>query len=301
MKKVSSRKLPIAAKPVTGLAVCPSRELVAVAQTETESREHPTLSLWSTETWKKVDSVERRGSVHAACPTANGSHLIYAMGDALILYDLEQLTKQRLETDGTSIGMISASRSSSRFAVSGRHVEVWDAATGERVWRLEGHVARNDPLAVALTRDDAVLIAGQTRDAVVQIDLGSGESSTRFTPGSGAATCMSAGCRDQVFALVSRDPHADYLWDVTTGERILPELFGDRFGSSTSLSLHPTKRYVARGSVVGYVSLQDLDRNGEFVFSERLHRSSVSSVLVVGDAIVSGSYDGTVWITEIPS
>ena len=295
----TSRRLAIPAGPITSLAYCPRRELLAVGQYRRETQEHPTLSLWSTATWQKFDSVERKGDVLAACFTSNSSHLVYSMGDALVPYDLEHLAKQPLDTDLERITTIKASPSSSRVAVSGNHVEVWDISTRERVWRLDAPPTPRDAPTVELRRDQTVVMAGHSREVVEEIDLGSGSRSTLFTPGSAAATCSSIGCDDRVFALVSRAPHADYLWDMTTGERILPELFGERFGGSTSLCVHPTKRLVATGSFVGYVSLQDLDRGGAFVWSEQLHRSMVSAVVIAGDVVVAGSHDGTVSITEI--
>jgi WD40 repeat protein len=100
-------------------------------------------------------------------------------------------------------------------------------------------------------------------------------------------------------AVSSKIPYANFIWDLENGSRILPDLFNERFGGYSSLCLHPTLRWLASGSLVGFVSLQTIE-DGRFILSEQLHAGRISQVIFCGDSkrIVSGGEDGTVHLIE---
>jgi WD40 repeat protein len=58
------------------------------------------------------------------------------------------------------------------------------------------------------------------------------------------------------------------LWNLETGERYLPDLFGPDSGGDWSMCFHPNGEYLATGSLVGFISIYRL-QDGEIVFSEQ--------------------------------
>ena len=66
------------------------------------------------------------------------------------------------------------------------------------------------------------------------------------------------------------------------------------------MCFHPNSEYLARGSVVGFISIYRL-LDGEIVFSERIHEGRVWDLAFTPDGkkIISGGDDGVVSILEL--
>jgi len=88
-------------------------------------------------------------------------------------------------------------------------------------------------------------------------------------------------------------PDGDFLFDVNSGERMLTELFNERFGASKISCFHPNEKIIARGFHYGHVLLNYLE-TGETVYKDRLHKGDVNSICFTsnGQLLYSAGADG---------
>jgi WD40 repeat protein len=320
--KYKSSSLPIAYKsPVLSLAYSSSRQMLAIGQMES-SKGNATLCLWDTkkEVVRIVEDVFN--NVGAVCFDNRDKFLFYSDQGKLVRYDIDSRQKQEFEIDNEKITKIIPSKSK-RMVVSGKYVQVLDIDTGKSIWKseeyeagsktknleLEGLPAEwkssklthyNEAAVVEIFSDGkTILVGGHNKGNIEEIDVESGKVLRKIFPAPVQAYSMSLGCNESVLAVSSKIPYANFVWALESAQRMLPEIFNERFGGYSSLYLHPTERLMVSGSLVGFVSVQNLE-NGKFLFSKKLHDARVSQVLFSdkSNTVFSASDDGEVKISE---
>jgi WD40 repeat protein len=319
-------KIPLVSKaPVLCLAYNSDQGILAVGQLS-DSNKRPCLSLWNLSSRKSIQLVEDniQGSIWAMSFDYTGRRLIYSDNTHLFILEVSSNRKQAIEGDHKRINSIVSSMKSPRVIVSGARTEVLNIETGEQLWNLTGYHGfdttenleiqelphdwniseqlnfKNAPAAVEILRTgEIILVGGHNKGTIEMIEISDGRLLKTIRPAPIQTYWMSLGCNETVLAVSSKIPYASFLWSLENGERILPDLFNERFGGYSSICLHSTKRLMASGSLVGFVSLRDLD-NGNFLFSEQLHESRVSQIILSErtNTIFSGGEDGEVRIIE---
>jgi WD40 repeat protein len=321
-----STSLPIANKmPVLSFGYSPSLKLLAISQIP-DTRTNTTLSIWDVVTRKEVDIIEgnAKNSAGVACFDYRNKFLIYSDREKIFAYNITSRKKHELGMNHENVVRIVSSKSSGRIAISGKHVEVLDIDTGESIWKSEEYKAGektnylaveglpvewnsskltyyNEPAVIDILDDGKrILLGGHNKGNIEDIDIESGKVLKRIFPAPMQAYTMSLGFNETILAVSSKIPYANFVWHLESGKRILPEIFNERFGGYSSLNIHPSEKLMVSGSLVGYVSVQNLE-NGNFIFSKKLHGARVSQVLFSDklNTVFSASDDGDVRISDL--
>jgi WD40 repeat protein len=312
--------------PVLSLAYSTTLQLLAVGQMG-DSVKKPSLSLWDLSNKKSILTLEDEpySNVSAMCFDFSGRQLIYSCNDSLFILDINSREKQAIEGAPKKVNKIVSSLQKPRIVVSGVQTTVYDIESAQTIWRLEGYDAsamtenlavpalpsewkiksgslnfKNEPAIVQIFSDgQKILVGGHNKAKVEMIEVPTGKVLKEIFPAPVQAYWMSLGCDEEVLAVSSKIPYANFIWDLESGSRILPNLFNERYGGYSSLCLHPTKKWLASGTLVGFVSLQSLE-DGRFILSEQLHAGRASQVIFCGNSntIVSGGEDGTVHLIK---
>ncbi|RNI33809.1 hypothetical protein EFY79_17620 [Hanamia caeni] len=326
-KSMKANNLPLPnGSPILSLAYNSELNMLAVGQMG-DSKNKPNLSLWNPFEKKVIKIIEENAyqNIWALCFSYQGKHLVYSDKTKLFIYDISSDKKHEFKTDNSKIIRIISSKASPMIIVTGKYVEVIDIDSGENIWKFKGYQAEsqtknleiqklpaewkiktetlsyvNEPATVEIFDDgESVLIGGHNKAQIQQIEISSGKIIKEIFPAPIQGYFMSLGCNETVLAISSKIPYANYLWELETEKRILPEIFNERFGGYSSLCLHPKKRLLLSGSLAGFVSMQKLD-DGGFIFSEKLHDGRVSQVAFsnVSKTFFSAGDDGKVRIIE---
>ncbi len=311
--------------PILSLAYSSRLKMLAIGQMG-NSINAPSLSLWSSSNKRVVNVIDTDtyGNIWALCFDYRDKYLIFSNNSNLFCLDVESKQKRELKIDNGKIRTLISSKTSPRVIVSGKHVEVLDIDTGKSIWKSNGYEAGaqtrdlqieglptewatvgdklsfvNEPATIAMfSNGEAMLIGGHNKGSIEQVEVGTGRVVKTISPAPLQAYMMSLGCNETVVAVSSKIPYANFVWELDSGKRMAPEIFNEQFGGYSSLCLHPTESLMASGSLVGFVSVQDLNAGG-FTFSERLHSGRVSQVLFTDKATVySGGDDGEVRIVD---
>lgn len=312
--------------PILSLAYSSRLKMLAIGQMG-NSVKIPSLSLWRSSNRKVASATDTDayGNIWAICFDFRDKYLIFSNNSKLFCLDIESKQKRELKIDNGQIRTLISSKTSPRVIVSGKHVEVLDIDTGKSIWKSKGYEAGtltkdlqiqglppewtrvgdklsfvNEPATIAMfSNGEAMLIGGHNKGNIEQVEVGTDRVVKTISPAPLQAYMMSLGCNETVLAVSSKIPYANFVWELDSGKRMAPEIFNERFGGYSSLCLHSTERLMASGSLVGFVSVQDLDSGG-FAFSERLHSGRVSQVLFTDKAtIYSGGDDGEVRIVDV--
>lgn len=310
--------------PVLSLAYSSRRDILAVGQMG-DAENNTTLGLWNPSKRKEIQVLERDAykSILACCFDHREKYLLYSDNSQLFRFDIDSNQKQILKTENEKIERIVSAKSAPIVVVSGKFVEIFNIDSGNEIWRLDGYrkgtktkeltisdlpkkwnsinlTFVNEAASVEISNDgEFILIGGHNKGYVEELNINSKEVLNKIYPAPIQSYTMSLGCHETTLAVSSKIPYANFVWDLESGNRILPDIFNERFGGYSSLCLHPTRRLLASGSLVGFVALQNLE-DGSFVFSEQLHNSRVSQVIFASDSnkIFSGGEDGTVQVIE---
>lgn len=91
-----------------------------------------------------------------------------------------------------------------------------------------------------------------------------------------------------------------FIWDVTTGERYLIDIFNEEMSLTFSMRFSRSANYLALGKVSPYVSLYDLAK-GEKLLSDHLHSGRVTDVCFSPDGklLVSAGEDHQLFIRDL--
>lgn len=289
----------------------------------------PSLSLWDVSTKNMVHLLEDEPytSVVAMNFDYTGKLLVYSTNDDIFMFDVEGGQREQLLEMPARITKIVSSGTTPRIAISGQQTSVYETQANKTLWSLEDYEGfgiteglvipdlprdwrikieaygfKNEPAVIAISSDgNHIFLGGHNKGTIEKIDVNSGAVVNEIFPAPLQAFTMSLGCTEKVLAVSSKIPHASFLWDLESGSRILPQLFSERFGGYSSLCLHHTKRLLASGTRVGFVSLKSLE-DGKPLFSEQLHEGPVSQVIFGENVkkIFSAGDDGSVHIIDIP-
>ncbi len=90
-----------------------------------------------------------------------------------------------------------------------------------------------------------------------------------------------------------------FLWNLETGERHLADRFNPEHSAYWSVCFHPNSKYMASGSLVGFIVIFRLN-DGERVVMQKVHEGRVSDLALTPDGkkLISGGEDGLLSILE---
>jgi WD40 repeat protein len=310
--------------PVFCIAHSPTHKLLAVGQMG-DNVENASLSLWDYEKGKQVDIIEKAPfqNINSVCFDYSEKYLVYTANDKLIRYDISNHKKLAFPDTIKNISKIVSSETPAMI-VSGKTTCVLSVDSMETTWRLPEYTGgvniagaetsgfpeewrmkisekkldytTGQAIVEIFGNGETVIIGGHNQSRIQLLNTRSNEIIKEIPDGPLLGNCMSLGCQESILAVSSRIPDANFLWELKSGKRILPDIFNVRFGGYPSVCVHPTKKFIATGSLVGYVSLQNLD-DGKFFYSEKLHTNKVNQVVLSNEGIIfSGSDDGEVKI-----
>ena len=265
-------KLPLTDKgPVLSLAYSERLRLLAIGQMG-DSSGRPCLTLWDPYKRKRITVVEKEAyrNIWAICFDYRDKYLVYSDNHNLFRYDISSGEKRMLKIDNGKIARIVSSKSAPRMIVSGKQVLVLDIDTEEIFWKLDSYedLAKtddleikglpaewdvpdklsyfNEPACTEIFGDGKnVLVSGHNKGNIEQIEVDTRKVVRTIFPAPVQAAWMSLGCNETVVAVSSRLPRANFLWELETGQRILPETFNEQSGSSSCLCLHSKERLLA--------------------------------------------------------
>lgn len=311
-------------RPVLSLAYNARRDILAVGQMGA-AEDNTILSLWNPSKKTEIQVIESNAynGILAACFDYRDKYLLYSDNSKFFVFDIDLNQKHVLKTENEKITKIVSAKSAPIIVVSGKNVEIFDIDSGRSIWKLEDYHGGsktknltipdlpkkwdsanmsfvNEAATIEISNDgETVLIGGHNKGCIEEININSMRVVSKLFPAPIQSYVMSLGCNETTLAVSAKIPYANFIWDLKSGQRLLPDVFNERFGGYSSLCLHPTRRLLASGSLVGFVSVQNLE-DGSFVFSEQLHRGRVSQVLFAGDSnrIFSGGEDGDVRVIE---
>jgi len=311
-------------RPVMSLAYNSTRDILAIGQMGS-AEDDTILSLWNPSKKTEIQVIESSASksIFAACFDYRDKFLLYSDNSKFFVFDIDLNQKHVLDTDNEKITKIASAKSTPIIVVSGKNVEIFNIDSGKSIWKLDDYHGGsktknftisnlpekwgganlnfiNEAATVEIFNDgQTVLIGGHNKGCIEEINISSMTVTNKIFPAPIQSYAMSLGCKETTLAVSSKIPYANFIWNLESGQRLLPDIFNERFGGYSSLCLHPTRRFLASGSLVGFVSVQNLE-DGSFVFSEQLHQGRVSQVLFAGDSnkIFSGGEDGDVRFIE---
>jgi WD40 repeat protein len=285
--------------PVICIAHSLKHKLLAVGQIG-RVKENPTVTLWRYEEKQQMKIVETGESrnISALSFVGEDNYLVYSVNGKLMRYSIADEKKTEV-LDDVEINCNVANSKTSRIILSGHDIRVVDVDSLKTIWHLnipEKETMSEPPVVEMFEDGKIVIVNGHNKNMVQCFNIESNEITRDIKDGPLESICMSLGCKEQVLGISSKAPKGNWLWDLNTGQRILPDIFNDRIGGYTSICLHPTKKVLASGSFVGFVALQELTE-GKFIFSERIHKSRVSQLLITEDGVIfSCGEDGSVFI-----
>lgn len=291
---------------VYSLDVSPDGETLAVGQ-QAGPASAIALSLWSL-----ADHVMRAVLVQGEGATpltrfAPGGRLL-AHTDAeqrMVLHDLRTGAEDRDAFPLPFTKWMSFARDRDRLIAGGTRTQVWDADAGVVVWTLPAdplpaHATISPPCCAISPDGMRVAASGVEPGRILLYDVASGDVAGRVEGTPDQARSMDFDPFGRLLAAVGTDGHAG-VWDLRTGEPVLPALLDPRANVYWCVRFHPDGARVAFGLWSGFVQrvrLRDggLDAGGE----TPAHRGRVWDLAFSRDGLrmFSGGDDGVVLIHE---
>jgi WD40 repeat protein len=288
---------------VLALDISPNGERIVVSQSiDTSSKAR--LTLWDVKNAQlltEIDATEYDGM--PVCFVGHDQLIAYAKNfSEVCLYSVE--TGEYIHLNSAGVTWLAASHTH-RLVVAGMATEVWDTEAPERMWLMTDYIALDvlnlKPAVGDISLDGTkVAVAGINTTQALIFDLDRDEIIQTLDNAPAQAHWVSLSPNLRYLAVIGVLSQGRFLWNLETGERYLPDLFGPDSGGDWSMCFHPNGEYLATGSLVGFISIYRL-QDGEIVFSEQIHEGRVWDLAFTRDGkkIISGGDDGVVSILEL--
>lgn len=293
--------------PILTLDVSPDGGLLIIGQ-QGDYFGNANLTLWSMEEMQLLAEIEKIKyfPLESARFTHDGNSLVYVKSARNVcLYNLE--TQEHLDTclNTANVVWLAPAKKSNRLVTAGIVTEVWDMERLYRVWTMSDYVALQAlnirPAVADITPDGTkVAVAGKNISQISIYDIDKDEVIRKLEDGPVQAHWAKLGPDLRYFAVIGVFSQGIFLWNLESGERHLPHIFSSEFDGYWSLCFHPKGKYLAVGTLVGYVSIFRLS-DGKTIVSKKVHEGRVWDLTFTPDGkkLVSGGDDGIVSILEL--
>jgi len=293
--------------PVLTLDISPDGEQLVLGQ-QGDYVGNANLSLWRLRERQLVAEIEKikLTSIESARFTFDGKILVYVKSaEDVCLYNFE--TEQHLDTriNTANVIWLAPAKKSNRLVTAGIVTEVWDTERLERIWTEPEYVAlpalNLKPAVADITPDGTkVAVAGKNTSQIVIYDLDQDEVTQKLEDGPVQAHWARFGPDLYYFAAIGALSKGIFIWNLESGERHLPDMFNSEFDGYWSLCFHPNGKYLAVGTLVGYLSIFRLS-DGEMIVSQKAHEGRVWDLAFTPDGkkLISGGDDGIASIMDL--
>ncbi|MVT08329.1 WD40 repeat domain-containing protein [Chitinophaga tropicalis] len=314
---------------VVSLAVSPDGKWLAIGQMVDEDLSAP-LSIWNTDTWKCVATVEkdqpfgirslsfnRHSNRLAYVPSGwhevrffnmndlatelemgfqGASQVRYAANKDLLIVVSEQVSV--LDNEDVEIFIYRDYKAYEH--TEGLSPELFKDYYRNSEWMVEASYGNLPAVATFCKDDSAVIITGNNDNKFSVYDIESGKLIEQYPGGVIQAQQIEIDSQEKHLFLISRMPYADLLWELPSMKRLLPQYLNEDYQGSSCFAFHPSGKYFAIGGAGGKVAFRDLD-TGKFLMMEDIHEDEVNALQFSKDGklLISGSDDGKVFITDI--
>jgi WD40 repeat protein len=291
---------------ILSLDVSPDGKSLAVGQLADETS-GMSLSLWSLDRAELISTVTRGDGCLAARFSPSGRLLAYSdPQDNLVLYDLQTGKRDTQAFPLTFTNWLSFAWARERLIAGGTRTQVWDAERNTIVWTLPTAPLPESPAIepsyCALNPDGALVAASGVEPARILIyDIESGEIVKRIETGFDKARSLQFDPSGRFIAAVATTGVAG-LWDLETGEALLPDILTSKADYYWCTRFHPDGQRVAFGLWSGFVEVIGI-RDGIYFIDQDspVHHGRVYDVAFTrqGTQMFTGGDDGVVLIWDI--
>jgi WD40 repeat protein len=293
--------------PIYTLDIRPDDRQFALGQ-QGDQAGSPHLSLWDLEDLRMTSAIasERNGLTLSTRYAPDSKTLAFINSDlAVCLFDLERQQTTCPDLGNPNAKWIAYARQTNRLAVAGSLTQVWDTDRPRVVWALPGQVASTDRTRVSaiagLSPDGArAAIAGVVQGEIQIFDVDKGSLQQQLEGAPNEARWISFDPQGRYLAAIEWLSHGTFLWDVRSGESLLPHIFNAQRESFWSLCWHPDGEHLALGMLSGYVLIVRL-KDGEYVVDQRAHAGRVWDLAFSSDGkrLISGGDDAIAYVWEL--
>jgi WD40 repeat protein len=294
-------------RPIYTLDVHPDGRQLALGQ-QSDDEGNPYLGLWSLDDLQPASAVESGGYGLALMArfAPDGRTLAYVNSDLVVrFYDLARQEKRVPQLDNPNVKWLSYAQGTGRLALAGALTQVWDESRQGVIWTLPGQTAVPDrahvPAVAGLSADGTrVAVAGAEADKILIFDVERGSREQELEGAPRQARWVSFDPSGRYLAAIEWLSHGTLLWDVRSGEQLLPRIFHSRRESFWSLCFHPDGEHLALGMLSGYVLVVRL-ADGEYVVDQRAHAGRVWDLAFTPDGkhMISGGDDAVAHVWEL--
>jgi WD40 repeat protein len=293
---------------VITLDVSPDGKTLVVGQ-QGDAKSKLALSLWSLEDRRLVATLIREDGVipPAARFSPSGRLLAYSDADQnMVLHDLQSAAEDRVAFPLPFVKWMSFAWNRDRLIAGGTRTQVWDAELGTVIWTLpvdplpaNGGIT---PPCCALSPDgQRVAASGVEQGRIVLYDVGSGKIVGRLQQTMDEARSMAFDTSGRFLSAVATTGGVG-LWDLQSGEAMLPALLNMRANYYWCVRFHPDAEHVGFGLWSGFVEVIQLQDGGYAVNQDTpVHHGRVWDLAFTRDGkrMITGGDDGVILIWDI--
>lgn len=269
------------------------------------------LSVFSLENYKIVNEIEYvdDGYIKSVCFIGNTNILGYLKGAnnyVAHFFDTDRQEHKNCYIPTISLTKLSANRVNENVVASSMCLECWDIDRCFNKWKIDNNYY--DPVdqycSIADISSDGTLvaIAGNNSNIVEIRNAESAELLHELNSAPNLVQEVKINETSDFLAVLGNYSKGMYLWDLNSRKQILVELFNQSMISCTSFCFHPVNKNIAIGTLAGFINTYDLE-TGKKLQRIDAHESRVSALTYSrnGKILISGGYDGTVKLIEIPA
>jgi WD40 repeat protein len=273
-----------------------------------DARSRLALTLWSLHDGRQLATlVEGEGALPLARFAPGGWLLAHTDAEQrLVLHDLRTDTVDRGAFPLPFTKWMSFAANRDRLLAGGTQTRVWDADAGAVVWTLPAdplpaHAGISPPVCALSPDGERVAASGVEPGRIVLYDVAGGRVAGRVEGTMNQARSMAWDPSGRYLAAVATTGRAG-VWDLRTGEPVLPALQDERADYYWCVRFHPDGGRVAFGLWSGFVQRVHLPDGGLDLGGEPPdHRGRVYDLAFTPDGrrLASGGDDGVVVIRDV--
>jgi WD40 repeat protein len=290
------------------LDVSPDGRILVVGQ-QGDAHSKLALGLWSLDENRLLTAlISAEGVIPASARfSPSGRLLAYCDGEQrVVLRDLQSGDEDRVFRALLFAKWLSFAWNCDRLIAGGTRTQVWDAELGRVIWTLPvdplPESASIEPSCCAISGDgNRVAASGVERGCIVVYDMTSGQIVKRLEHTLDNARSIAFDPNGRYIAAVASNLGVG-LWDVDSGQALLPDLLNMRANFHWCVRFHPDGEHVGFGLWSGFVLLIRVSDGTYKVRQEQpAHRGRVRDLAFSRDGgrMVTGGDDGAILIWDL--